>query len=152
VGDGKLIVSDLAVDPARPEVLYAATGVSDLGELQGLSGKVAVSTDGGDRWESLAELENAQVAELLPVAGRNGLVYALTTASRTPVALGVEPPLEMHLAGGVHERGLKSPGLLAWVLAGHASAALFILVVGEIRAGARRRVGTAYSMRAAQAS
>ena len=152
VGDGKLIVSDLAVDPARPEVLYAATGVSDLGELQGLSGKVAVSTDGGDRWESLAELENAQVAELLPVAGRNGLVYALTTASRTPVALGVEPPLEMQLAGGVHERGLKSPGLLAWVLAGHTSAALFILVVGEIRAGARRRVGTAYSMRAAQAS
>ena len=151
MGDGKLIVNDLAVDPAQPEVLYAATGVSDMGELQGLSGKVAMSTDGGGRWKSLAELENAQVAELLPVTGRNGLVYALTTASRTPVALGVEPPLETHLAGGVHERGLRSPGLLAWILAGHASAALVFLVVGEIRAGGRRRVGTAYGMRAVQA-
>jgi len=151
IGDGKLIVNDLVVDPAQPEVLYAATGVSDMGALQGLSGKVAMSTDGGARWESLARLENAQVAELLPVTGRNGLVYALTTASRTPVALGVEPPLEMRLAGGVHERGLRNPGLLAWVLAGHASAALLILVVGEIRAGSRRRVGTAYSMRAIQA-
>ena len=150
-GDGKLIVNDVAVDPAQPEVLYAATGVSDRDALQGSSGKVAMSTDGGGRWESLARLENAQVAELLPAAGRNGLVYALTTASRTPVALGVEPPLEMHLAGGVHERGLRNPGLLAWVLAGHASAALLILVVGEIRAGGRRRVGTAYGMRAVQA-
>ncbi|MXZ22774.1 MAG: hypothetical protein F4Y84_19645 [Caldilineaceae bacterium SB0665_bin_25] len=150
-GDGKLIVNDVAVDPAQPEVLYAATGVSDRDALQGSSGKVAMSTDGGGRWESLARLENAQVAELLPAAGRNGLVYALTTASRTPVALGVEPPLEMRLAGGVHERGLRNPGLLAWVLAGHASAALLILVVGEIRAGGRRRVGTAYGMRAVQA-
>lgn len=151
IGGGKVIVNDLAVDPAQPEVLYAATGVSDMDELQGLSGKVAMSTDGGGRWESLARLENAQVAELLPVTGRNGLVYALTTASRTPVALGVEPPLEMHLAGGVHERGLRNPGLLAWVLAGHASAALLILVVGEIGAGGRRRDGTAYGMRAVQA-
>ncbi|MYC95906.1 MAG: hypothetical protein F4X14_13165 [Caldilineaceae bacterium SB0661_bin_32] len=151
IGDGKLIVNDLAVDPAQPEVLYAATGVSDRDALQGSSGKVAMSTDGGGRWESLARLENAQVAELLPAAGRNGLVYALTTASRTPVALGVEPPLEMRLAGGVHERGLRNPGLLAWVLAGHASAALLILVVGEIRTGGRRRVGTAYGMRAVQA-
>ncbi|MXY92428.1 MAG: hypothetical protein F4047_18305 [Caldilineaceae bacterium SB0670_bin_27] len=151
IGDGEIIVYDVAVNPAQPEFLYAATGVSDMGELQGLSGRVAMSSDGGDSWESLAELEDAQVAELLPAAGRKGLVYALTTASRTPVALGVEPPLEMQLTGGVHERGLRSPGLLAWVLAGHASAALFILVVSEMRAGGRRRVGTAYGMRAAQA-
>jgi len=149
-GDGKLIVNDVAVDPAQPEILYAATGVSDMGELQGFSGRVAMSSDGGDSWESLAELESAQVAELLPAAGWKGLVYALTTASRTPVALGVEPALEMPIAGGGHERGLRSPGLLAWVLAGHASAALFILVVSEIRAGGRRRVGTDYGMRAVQ--
>ena len=148
--DGQLVISDLAVDPAQPEVLFAATGVSEMGELQGFSGKVAVSTDGGVHWERLAELKNAQVAELLPVTGRNGLVYALTTASRTPTALGVEPQLEMYERGGVAERGLRSPGPLAWILAGHASAALVILAVGEIRVRGRRRVGAAYNMRTVQ--
>ena len=150
VGEGRLVIGDVVVDPAQPEVLYAATSVSDMGELQGLSGKVAMSTDGGDRWVSLAELENSQVAELLPITGRNGLVYALTTASRTPIALGVEPPLEMMDTGGLHERDWRRPGLLAWILAGHASAALLLLAVGAIKEGGRRRFGTAYSMRTVQ--
>ena len=45
--DGQLVINDVVVAPAQPEVLFAATGVSDTDELQGLSGKVAVSTDGG---------------------------------------------------------------------------------------------------------
>ena len=150
--DGRLVIGDVVVDPAQPEILFAATGGSDMDELQGLAGMVVVSRDGGERWESLAELENAQVAELLPVTGQSGLVYALTTASRTPLALGTEPRLAMEESGGLTEIGLRSPGVLAWILAGHASAALVILGVSEFRAGGRRRVGTAYGMRAVQAS
>ncbi len=149
--DGRLVISDVAVDPAQPEVLFAATGVSDKDELQGLSGRVAVSIDGGDHWESLAELEQAQVAELLPVTGQSGLVYVLTTASRTPLAVGEEPRVEMLAGSGLPERGLRSPGLLAWILAGHSGVALVILGVSEFRAGGRRRVGTGYEMRAVQA-
>lgn len=149
--EGQLVISDLAADPAQPEVLFAATGVSNMEEPGGLSGRVAVSTDGGDHWESLAELEQAQVAELLPVTGQSGLVYVLTTASRTPLAVGMEPPPAMQENGGLPERGLRSPGVLAWILVGHASAALVILGVSEFRAGGRRRVGTAYGMRAVQA-
>jgi len=148
---GQLVISDVVVDPAQPEVLYAATGASEMDELQGLSGMVAVSTDGGSHWVRLAELENAQVAELLPVTGRSGLVYALTTASRTPFALGKAPQVAMQKGGDLPDRGLRSPGVLAWILAGHASAALVILGVSEFRARGRRRVGTAYGMRAVQA-
>ena len=150
-GDGKLIVSDVVVDPAQPEVLYAATGDSELGEVQGLSGKVAMSTDGGGQWESLAELEKARAAELLPVPGQSGLVYVLTTASRTPLAVGMEPPTEMLVGEALPERGLRGPGLLALILAGHASAVLVILGVSEIRAGVQRRVGPAYGMHSVQA-
>ena len=148
---GKIVISDVVVDPAQPEVLYAATGASEMDELQGLSGMVAVSTDGGSHWERLAELENAQVAELLPVTGRRGQVYVLTTASRTPLAVGEAPQLAMQEGGNLPDRGLRSPGVLAWILAGHASAALVILGVSEFRASGRRRVGTAYGMRAVQA-
>ena len=151
VNDGNLVISDVAVDPGRPEVLYAATGLADGEGLKGFSGRVAVSTDGGSQWEVLAALENAQVAELLPVTGRSGLVYALTTASRTPVAVGEAPPLMMQEEGGFPRNGLRGPGLLAWILAGHASAALIILGVSEFRAGYRRRAGTAYGLRTAEA-
>ena len=151
VNDGNLVINDVAADPAQPEVLYAAIGISDLEGLEGLSGRVAVSTDGGSQWEILAALENAQVAELLPVTGRSGLVYALTTASRTPVAVGDVPPLVMQETDGLPGRGLRSPGLLAWILAGNASAALIILGVSEFRAGYRRRAGTAYGLRTAEA-
>ncbi len=149
--ESQLVISDVVVDPAQAGVLYAATGASEIDELRGLSGMVAMSIDGGSHWERLAQLENAQVAELLPVTGRRGLVYALTTASRTPLSVGMEPPLAMQERGGLRERGLRSPGVLAWILAGHASAALVILGVSEFRAGGRRRVETAYGMRAVQA-
>ena len=152
VNDGKLVISDVVVDPAQPEVLYAATGLSDGEGLEGFSGRVAVSADGGSQWEILAALENAQVAELLPVTGRSGLVYALTTASRTPVAVGEVALLVMQEADGLPGRGLRSPGLLAWILAGHASAALIILGVSELRGGYRRRAGTAYGLRTVEAA
>ena len=151
VDDSNLVINDVAVDPGRPEVLYAATGISDVEGPEGFPGMVAVSTDGGSQWEILAALENAQAAELLPVTGRSGLVYALTTASRTPVAVGEVPPLVMQETGGLPGRGLRSPGLLAWILAGHSSAALIILGVSEFRAGYRRRTGTAYDLRTAEA-
>jgi photosystem II stability/assembly factor-like uncharacterized protein len=146
----QLVISDLAVDPAQPEVVYAATEVLAAGELQRLSGKVAMSIDGGAQWERLAELEDAQVAELLPVTGRTGTVYVLTTASRTPLAVGGEPMWETVETARPPASGVRNPGQLAWILAGHASAALIILAVGEIRSGSRRRVGTACGMRTVQ--
>ena len=109
-----------------------------------------MSTDGGAQWEILAELEDAQAAELLPVTGRTGTVYVLTTASRTPQALGGESVLETVETAGPPDSGVREPGQLAWILAGHASAALIILAIGEFKSGGRRRVSSAYDMRTVQ--
>ncbi len=135
----RLAISDLVVDAAQPDVIYAATGgLSRLDDLHAPPGRVVISTDGGAHWETVAELEAAQVAELLPVTGRTGRVYALTTASRTPLPVGVESAMDMPERAEPLASGLGVATLLAWILAGHASAALIILVVGEIRRGSRR--------------
>ena len=137
--DGQLAISDLVVDAAQPDVIYAATsGLSGLGDPHAPPGRVVISTDGGAHWETVAELETAQVAELLPVTGRTGSVYALTTASRTPLPVGGESAMDMPKKAEPFASGLSVTTLLAWILAGHASAALIILVVGEIRGGSRR--------------
>ncbi len=148
--DVQLVISDVAVDPAHPQVLYAATGVLAAGAARGSSGSVAMSTDGGGQWEIMAALEDAPAAELLPVTGRTGMVYVLTTASRTPLALGGEAYLETVETARVPGYGVRNSGQLAWILAGHASAALIILAVGEFRSGSRRRVSAAYDMRTVQ--
>ena len=148
--DVQLVISDVAVDPAHPQVLYAATGVLAAGAARGSFGSVAMSTDGGGQWEIMAALEEAPAAELLPVTGRTGMVYVLTTASRTPLALGGEAYLETVETAGVPGSGVRNSGQLAWLLAGHASAALIILAVGEFRSGSRRRVSAAYDMRTVQ--
>ncbi len=138
------------MDPVQPEVLYAATGFVAEGVHKGSSGQVAMSTDGGAQWEILAGLEDAQAAELLPVTGRTGTVYVLTTASRTPQALGGESVLETVETAGPPDSGVRKPGQLAWILAGHASAALIILAAGEFRGRSRRRVSAAYGLRTVQ--
>ena len=135
----RLAISDLVVDAAQQDVIYAATGgLSGLDDHHAPPGRVMISTDGGAHWETVAELEAAQVAELLPVTGRTGRVYALTTTSRTPLPVGGESAMEMPERAEPFASGLSVTTLLAWILAGHASAALIILVVGEIRGGSRR--------------
>ncbi len=152
-GDGGfLVISDLAVDPAQPDVLYAAADAPVAGEQGTVSSEVAMSMDGGRHWERLAELDGAQVAELLPVTGRTGRVYALTTASRTALAVGEEPAREMPEAASDRATGPGRDGLLAWILAGNASAALIFLLRGEARRGDRRRAGSALGVRTAQAA
>ncbi len=152
VEGGFLAISDLAVDPARPDVLYAAADAPVAGELGAVSSEVAMSTDGGRHWERLAELDGARVAELLPVSGRAGRVYALTTASRTALAVGEEPAREMPEAASVRATGQGRDGLLAWILAGNASTALIFLLLREARGAGRRRADSALGMRTAQAA
>ena len=108
------------------------------GDLHPASSRVAMSTDGGASWSTLAELDELNAAELLPVAGTTGAVYVLTTASRRPLAVGGEPPLNVLQSTERSASGLSGTQLLAWILAGNASAALGILAFGEFKGGARR--------------
>jgi hypothetical protein len=85
----RLQVSAVAVDPVQPTVVYAALNYL-LGSTTVHESPVgvAMSTDQGAAWSMVVAPADAPVVELLPVAGTTGAVYALTTQSRTPLALG----------------------------------------------------------------
>ena len=98
-----------------------------------------MSTDGGASWSTLAELDELNAAELLPVAGTTGAVYVLTTASRRPLAVAESSRrLNVQQSAERSASGLSGTQLLGWILAGNASAALVILAFGEFKGGARR--------------
>ncbi len=73
------------------------------------------------------------VAMLLPVSGETGAVYALTTASRTPLALGNAPQMATVAAVESRPTAADYSGTLAWVLTVLAGIGLAVLVVMEVR-------------------
>jgi len=92
-----------------------------------------MSNDNAGNWAALAPMGDVAVAMLMPVSGETGAVYALTTASRTPLALGSAPQTS---AVASIESAPVTPnytGTLAWVLAVLAGFGLTVLAVMEIR-------------------
>jgi hypothetical protein len=127
----QLYVNDIAVDAAQPEVLYVSTSLSfGSAVLHTTPMGVAMSTDGAQIWEELATVDNVAVTDLMPVTGRTGAVYVLTEASRTPLALGDVPAIEVTLAETAvpSEAGVDVMAILAWVLAGLAAIGLAVIV------------------------
>jgi len=90
----RLAVTDISNDPMQPSVLYAATSyLFGHTTVHRTPAGVAVSMDGGAHWLPLVGAPQAEVVDLLPVSGDTGAVYALTTQSRRPLALGRAPIL-----------------------------------------------------------
>jgi len=85
----RLQISAVAVDPVQPHVVYAAMNYLFGGTTihQSPVG-VAMTVDSGTEWSMLAEKSDVPVVALVPIAGEEGAIFALTTESRTPVALG----------------------------------------------------------------
>ena len=140
VPGSRLMVNDLAIDPAQPEVMYVATSyLYGTSEVHTSPAGVAVSTDGAQAWSPIHEATNLNVAELLPVSGLTGGVYALTTDSRTPAALGNAPIItEVAVAAEPAAEPVSMTSVLAWVIAGLAALALIFAVAMDLRS--RRRV------------
>ena len=126
----RLHVDALAVDPAQPQVLYAATSYL-LGSTvvhQTLLG-VYMSQDGATQWTKLADAPESAIVELLPVPGQTGAVYALTETSRTPLALGNAPAMAATSpAAQEAQTGLSFSDVLAWIFAGLAALMLLVAV------------------------
>lgn len=136
VPGSRLMVSDLAIDPAQPEVMYVATSfLYGTSEIHESPAGVAVTTDGAMAWSPIYEASNLAVAELLPVAGVTGGVYALTNSSRTPLALGNAPIMtEAAVASQpVAQPTTSITSILAWVIAGLAAMALVFAVAMDLR-------------------
>jgi photosystem II stability/assembly factor-like uncharacterized protein len=136
VPGSRLTVNDLAIDPVQPEVMYVATSyLYGTNEVHASPAGVALSTNGAQAWSPINEATNLAVAELLPVSGLTGGVYALTTDSRTPMALGNAPVItEVAIAGQpVAQPATSFTSILAWVIAGLAALALVFAVAMDLR-------------------
>jgi photosystem II stability/assembly factor-like uncharacterized protein len=136
VAGSRLMVNDLAIDPVQPEVVYVATSyLYGTNEIHQSPAGVAVTTDGAQAWSPINEAANLAVAELLPVSGLTGGVYALTANSRTPMALGNAPIItEVAVAAQpVAQPATSNTSILAWVIAGLAALALLFAVAMDLR-------------------
>ncbi len=129
----QLYINALSVDPAQPEVLYTS-GSLTFGStvLHTTSLGVSMSTDSAAMWQELAQIDGVAVTNLLPVAGKTGAVYALTEASRSPLALGEAPTFEVASVAIAPEvvaaEGINLMAVMAWVLAGLAAIGFLAIV------------------------
>ena len=146
----RLSVDALAVDPAQLDVLYAAISyLSGSTQVHQSPVGVTMSTDGGASWSGLANNTAEVVAELMPVAGNTGAVYALTNNSRTPLALGTAPVIaEITAVAETPVTPAQSvTGLLAWIIAGLAAAAMVFAIVYDAATRSKRTVAPANTLR-----
>jgi len=135
VPGSRLKVNDLAIDPAQPNVMYVATSyLNGTGEIHESPAGVAVTSDGAQAWSFINEASKLPVVALLPVSGVTGGVYALTTDSRTPLALGNAPIItEATVASQPTVQPVGATSVLAWAIAGLAALALVFAVAMDLR-------------------
>ncbi len=134
----RLQVDALAIDPAQPSVIYAATSyLYGSTQLHQSPVGVAMTTDGAQNWALLQNNDQAIVTDLLPVTGQTGAVYALTNQSRTPLALGkatlltadaTTPMTTVAVPGNLFDTSM-----LAWIVAGLAALALLFAIANDLR-------------------
>lgn len=147
VPGSRLKVNAIAVDATQPEVAYVATSyIHGTTEAHEAPVGVAMSTDGAQAWSPVAGSENLAVAELLPVNGLTGGVYALTTESRTPYALGDAPvvsdvAIAEPAAQPVTDTSTSLTSMLAWIIAALAALALTFAVAMDLRSRRPEEVG-----------
>ena len=136
VPGSRLMIDAIAAEPTRSNVLYVATSyLYGTTTVHQSPVGVSMTTDGGSTWKMLAGMTEVPVAELLPVAGQPGAVYALTLASRQPQALGSAPLIgeseAIAAAGAATNIGWTQ--LAAWVIAACAALALIFALASDLR-------------------
>ena len=96
-----------------------------------------MSVDGAQNWLALQSNTKTVTAELLPVSGETGAVYALTNQSRTPVALGRAALLAANARSitplTTSPTFAFDTGILAWAIAGLAALALLFAIANDLR-------------------
>ena len=143
VPGSRLRVDALTVDPQQPDVLYAATSyLFGSTTLHQTPVSVAMSTDSAAVWAPVQPLTNVAVAELMPVPGQSGAVYALMADSRAPLAMGGAPEiattelaLQPLLDEGASELTPVSTGWIAWLIAALAGIALIGMLITDLGKG-----------------
>lgn len=137
----RLQISALTVDPIQSNVLYVASNyLYGSTTVHNTPSVVALSMNEASTWTVLDEATALEgtIARLLPVAGDTGAVYALTTASRAPQALGDAPAIvaNVDVADTVSATGAAislNTTVIAWVLAALAALALLYAMASDLR-------------------
>jgi hypothetical protein len=167
VPGARLKIDALAADPQQPGVLYVATSYL-LGSttVHQTPVAVAMSTDNAQAWTPLESLDGVAVAELMPVAGQPGAVYALMANDRTPLAMGDAPvmnlaaspaassaqvaqasaaPAESLVQGEAltAQEAANNGNALAWIVAALAAAALLFALFSDLGKGQGGRKASA---------
>jgi len=154
IAGSRLQVSALTTDPAQPNVLYVASNyLNGSTTIHSTPSIVALSTNDARTWNMLdAEIAiDGVVAKLLPVANNTGAVYALTTMSRTPQALGSAPAMvaTAAVAESTATTGLAgllrllNTTILAWIVAAVAGLTLLFAIGWDLRGSANKPEPTA---------
>jgi hypothetical protein len=132
-----LYVDALAVDPLQPTTAYVAVSRKVASQYVGYApGPLAYTRDGGASWKPFEQPKLlGRVTDLMPVSGYGAATYLLTTASRTPQALGGAPRGALPAlvsqpspASTTHSRG----AILSWIVAGLAALALAFALVTDV--------------------
>lgn len=151
VPGSRLSIDAIAADPAQLDVLYVATSyLYGTTTVHQSPAGIQQTTDGGASWQTLVNQTDAPVAELLPVAGQTGAVYALTLASRQPLPIGAAPtivepaPVAAPIASG---NGLSMMALAAWMVAALAALALGYALVSDLRSKAAKPATVSLALR-----
>lgn len=133
VPGSRLKINDLAVDPQQPQVVYVAGSyLYGTSEVHEAPAGVAMSVDSAQLFNPVVDQMDVAVADLMPVPGMTGAVYALTDRSRTPLALG-NAPVATEVALAPAQDGINFTSILAWVIAGLAAVALAFAVAMDLR-------------------
>lgn len=142
VPGSRLSIDAIAADPAQLDVLYVATSyLYGTTTVHQSPAGIQQTTDGGASWRTLVSQTDAPVAELLPIAGQTGAVYALTLASRQPQPIGAAPEIvESAPVATTTASGIRSDAttLAAWVVAALAALALGYALVSDLRSKAAK--------------
>jgi hypothetical protein len=142
VPGSRLKVDALAVDPAQPANLYVATSyLYGTTELHSTPSTVAMRNGDAQAWTPVETGSDASltVVELMPVSGQPGAVMALTTESRTPLALGnatiaaQSPAVEEVATPATPAATWQLPSFVSWTIAGLAAIALAFAVISDLR-------------------
>jgi len=147
MGSGaQLRIDALTIDPARPGVVYAAASqIWGSQERQAAPSEIAFVTREEQAWRVLHTDDlAAPVAALLPISGKPGALYALTTQSRAPLALGEAAEMASASIESAHTVGARHlvTARGSWVIAGLAGFALFFSVISDAQ---QRHVGGRHS-------
>lgn len=137
VPGSRLSIDAIAADPAQLDVLYVATSyLYGTTTVHRSPAGIQQTINGGATWQMLQRQIDAPVAELLPVAGQTGAVYALTVASRQPLPIGAAPtPIEpAQIASALaSEESFRMTTVAAWLIAALAALALGYALASDLR-------------------